>query len=220
MNKKYDYVAFFDLDKTIIRVNSGEYMVRQAYRSGLMSTKDVFKGIYFAIMYKLGLKETMRIIEDMAAWISGISEQTIIQLTKHVFDKFLVHSIRPEMYKEIDFHKRNNAEVVILSAAMPAICTLFANHLNIERFICSDLQIMNGKYTGKPNGSFCFGDEKRIRLEQFCRDNDYSLDSAYCYSDEFSDFTALNVVGHPHCINPDRKLRKIALENKWPIFDW
>ena len=56
MNKKYDYVAFFDLDKTIIRVNSGEVLVRQAYRTGLMSAKDVLKGIYFSILYKLELK--------------------------------------------------------------------------------------------------------------------------------------------------------------------
>ena len=220
MHKKYDYVAFIDLDKTIIRVNSGEFMIRQAYRTGLMSAKDITKGIYLAIMYKLGLKDTMRIIEDMAAWICGTSEQTILELTNHVFDKFLLPSIRPEMYREIKYHKQNNAEVVILSAAMPTICSLFASHLKIERYICSDLEIVNGKYTGKPKGQFCFGDEKRIRLEQFCRKNDYMLDTAYCYSDEFSDFSALNAVGHPRCINPDRKLRKIANENKWPIFDW
>lgn len=220
MGNQHDYVAFFDLDKTILRVNSGEYLVRQAYRTGLMSTRDVLKGIYLAIMYKLGLKNTLRIIEDMAAWISGMSEQKISELTNHVFNTYLIDLIRPEIYKEIKFHKHNNAEVVILSATMPAICKLFAEHLGFERFICTDLEISEGMYTGKPKGAFCFGDEKRIRLEQFCQQHSYSTDAAYYYSDEYSDFNALNAVGHPRCVQPDSKLRKMANENKWPIFDW
>ena len=46
-------------------------------------------------------------------------------------------------------------------------------------------------------------------------------DLAECsgYSDSFSDVPMLSVVGHPACINPDKRLARLARAYDWPILD-
>jgi len=220
MQTKYKYAAFFDLDKTIIRVNSGEILIWQAYHQGLMSIADILKGLWYSILYKFSFKETNRIIEEMAMWMSGLTEETVSRLIKDVFESKLISAIRPEILTEIEKHKKNNGEVIILSATLPAMGNLFTKQLQIHKCICSELEITDGKYSGRSVGPFCFADEKRVRLEKYCKDKGYVLDETYCYADAYSDVSVLNVVGHPKCINPEKKLRAIAIQQNWPILDW
>jgi len=93
MKKKYSYAAFFDLDRTIIRVNSGEILVRQAYKNGLMSKMDILKGFYFTFLYKLELMPTEQIIKGMARWMAGLSEAAVITLSEEIFQTYLIDTI-------------------------------------------------------------------------------------------------------------------------------
>jgi len=43
------------------------------------------------------------------------------------------------------------------------------------------------------------------------------LDRSTAYSDSHTDLAFLEAVGNPVAVNPDRKLRKIALERDWPV---
>jgi phosphoserine phosphatase len=35
-----------------------------------------------------------------------------------------------------------------------------------------------------------------------------------------TDLPLLETVGHPHAVNPDRNLRRIAAERGWPVLDF
>src|SRR3546814_2155548 len=37
------------------------------------------------------------------------------------------------------------------------------------------------------------------------------------YSDSVTDAPMLGTVGHPFAVNPDKDLRKLAVENEWPL---
>ncbi|MEU5235196.1 HAD-IB family hydrolase, partial [Streptomyces anulatus] len=45
----------------------------------------------------------------------------------------------------------------------------------------------------------------------------YDLTKSYAYSDSVTDLPMLEVVGHPTVVNPDRGLRRIAVEKDWPV---
>ena len=40
--------------------------------------------------------------------------------------------------------------------------------------------------------------------------HDHDLKACHAYSDSFSDVPMLSVVGHAFCINPDKKLKRLA----------
>ena len=44
--------------------------------------------------------------------------------------------------------------------------------------------------------------------------NGYDLARSYAYSDSITDVHMLEIVGHPHAVNPDKELRRQAL-NRW-----
>jgi HAD superfamily hydrolase (TIGR01490 family) len=211
------YIAFFDLDRTILSINSGSVLVREAYKSGLMSITDLLNAIYLSWLYKFRLRETTLIISGMGKWLKGLTADEVNSLAKHVVNKHLVNAIRPEIYSEIKFHKEHNAEIVILSSVMIEICRLIGSHLEADNFICTTMEILDGFYTGHPEKNFCFDDEKRVRLMEYCEFRNYNPGESYYYGDSISDLPALEAVGHQVCVEPDRKLASIARERDWRV---
>jgi HAD superfamily hydrolase (TIGR01490 family) len=211
------YVAFFDIDNTILSINSGSTLVREAYKSGLMNNSDLLNAIYLSWLYKFHLRDTDLIVSGMGRWLKGHTVDEVNLLSEHVVNKYLVNAIRPEIYSEIKFHKENNAEVVILSSVIFQICRKLGSYIGVDNVICTVMKVEDGVFTGSPENSFCLEDEKRIRLMQYCEMRNYRLSEAFYYGDSISDLTALKAVGHPVCVQPDRKLSRIAHENGWRI---
>jgi len=79
------------------------------------------------------------------------------------------------------------------------------------------MEVADGVFTGSPENNFCIGDEKRLRLMQYCEMRNYFLSEAFYYGDSISDLTALKAVGNPVCVQPDRKLSRIVHEKGWRI---
>lgn len=214
------YIAFFDLDGTIIGANSGKALVRQAYNTGMMSFCDLVKAVYLSIVYRTHLKGTRKVINDMIYLVAGLPEKSILKLSSDVAANVLIPSIRSEVIAELIYHREQNTKVVILSSALKPVCLKIGNHLAIDDIICSELEVSNGHYTGRPLGRLCFDEEKAERLKEYCEINNTDLGNAWYYADSIDDKPALSIVGHPVCINPDKKLKKIALEKKWKIYQW
>ena len=106
MDNKHKYVAFFDLDGTLLNVNSGEVLVHMAYKNGHMKKKDLLQAFYLAFLYKFKLQEISKIIEKMPKWLAGLSEQSIEDFNKKMFNEVLLHTIRPKMYDELKKHQK------------------------------------------------------------------------------------------------------------------
>lgn len=212
-----DYIVFIDLDKTLLRVNSGVKLIRTAYRKKLLSTGKLLQGIFFALLHKLYPKDDQRIISRMADWLAGYAEKEIADLVMEVFNTQLARQVRPEMIREIELHRKNNARLVILSSALCPVCFAFTGFLHLDDFICSDFEIVNGVYASDTRGKICFGEVKMHKLVEYCRDNHFSLQDAWYYADSYSDLLALTAVGHPVCINPGPRLRSIGRKSGWEI---
>ena len=210
-------VAFFDLDDTLLSINSGSVLVREAYKRGLMSTSDLLNAIYLSWLYKFHLRDTSVIVSGMGRWLKGMTLDEMNVLSDHVVNKHLVNAIRPEIYSEIKFHRENNAEVVILSSAIIQICRQLGSYIGADNVVCTVMEVVDGVFTGLPENKFCFEDEKRIRLIQYCEMRNYNLNETFYYGDSISDLPALKAVGHPVCVQPDRRLSRVSHENGWRI---
>jgi HAD superfamily hydrolase (TIGR01490 family) len=220
INTSVKYIAFFDLDRTIISTNSGRTLFKHSYKNGLITTTDLMRGIYLSFVYKFGLKDTSEIIAGMVKWMKGLPEYELNELSTEVFNQYLLKSIRSEVSSEIGFHKSRGAKTVILSSAIFPVCINVARYLGMDDVVCSNLEIIEGVYTGRSYGPLCFDKEKTVRLIEYCKNNGINpLDSWY-YGDSISDLAVLSCVGNPVCINPDKKLKKAALKRGWKTIFW
>lgn len=216
----YDYIAFFDVDRTLLHVNSGKFLVNRGYRNGLISTKDFLHALFLSFLFKFRLRDAGKIIRKMAGWVKGLSEDKVKELAEEVFHGVLSRAVRREIYGEIRFHKERNARVVILSSAIQLVCQPLADLLSFDDVVCTRLEVRNGVFTGRFVGEACYGEEKVNRLREYCHEMNCSPGKAYYYADSISDFQALDSVGYPVCVNPDKKLTRLAVAKHWRIHEW
>ncbi|MGD0583458.1 MAG: HAD-IB family hydrolase [Bacteroidales bacterium] len=214
------YIVFLDLDGTITSMNSGYALVRAARSKKLIGPGDIANALLCSFFYKLGIVHADRIINIMGRWLIGIKPETLTSVASEAAEKYLLHSIYPEIYDEIRLHRSRNAELAILSSAIEDICRPLARHLKIDHIICTGMEIRNGELTGAPSGNYCYGEEKKRRIILFCEEKGFDRKTAYYYADSFSDLEALESIGNPVCINPDMRLRKKARGENWQIRKW
>lgn len=215
--KKFDYIAFYDLDHTILKDNSATHLMNEAKKREIISGKNFRHAIWLSILYKLRIGNSALMIIKMLSWLKGLREDDISKLCREVFSKHLVDNIRPEILETIKEHRFNKAGIVLLSSASEPICSQFKDYLDMDDLICSKLESVEGILTGKTQGNLVYAREKECRMTQYCNKHGYSQAEAYYYGDSFTDEFVMNAVGHPIAVDPDKKLLRIALKNKWPI---
>ena len=77
----------------------------------------------------------------------------------------------------------------------------------------------NGVYTGRSLRP-CYGALKAQAVREIAVRDHVDLVRSTAYSDSHTDLAFLEAAGRPTAVNPDSKLRRIALEREWPILEF
>jgi HAD superfamily hydrolase (TIGR01490 family) len=217
---KNSYPVFFDVDRTILAINSGTSMILASTREGILSYSQLFEAIFLTMLHRSGLITSEKIISRVARFFKGKTESEIIDFSARLFNETIAPLIRPGALTAIEFHRGKKAELAILSASTNYTCSPLMRELDISNMLCTEMEIENGIFTGLPKSGYCYGEEKLNRALQFCRERGYDLKDAWYYGDSISDLFILEAVGNPRCVDPDKKLRKIAKVRGWDIEEW
>jgi HAD superfamily hydrolase (TIGR01490 family) len=212
--------AFFDLDKTIIAKSSTLAFGRPFYQSGLLNRRAVLRSAYAQFVFALaGADEDQ--MDRMRDYITAMCTGWDVAQIREIVNETLHDIIDPIVYDEaverIQQHKSAGQDVVIVSSSGeevvgPIGAMVGADYVLATRMVVSD----NGKYTGEIE-RYVYGPEKAEAVRELAADRGYDLAASYAYSDSITDLPLLEEVGHPTAVNPDRALRKIAVERGWPI---
>jgi len=96
-----------------------------------------------------------------------------------------------------------------------------AQDLGFEHLICTDLETRpDGILTGDTQGPICTDSHKRTYACELANSLNMDLASSYAYGDHQADIPLLELVGHPHAVEPTEQLRKVASERGWPILSF
>jgi HAD superfamily hydrolase (TIGR01490 family) len=212
--------AFFDLDKTIIAKSSTLAFGRPFYQSGLLNRRAVLRSAYAQFVFALaGADEDQ--MDRMRDYITAMCTGWDVAQIREIVNETLHDIIDPIVYDEaverIQQHKSAGQDVVIVSSSGeevvgPIGAMVGADYVLATRMVVSD----DGKYTGEIE-RYVYGPEKAEAVRELAADRGYDLAASYAYSDSITDLPLLEEVGHPTAVNPDRALRKIAVERGWPI---
>ena len=148
LNRKYSYIAFYDLDHTILKVNSANALVRTARRKDLINGRHFRQAVWLSLQSKYFKGHSSDTIYRMLSWLEGIEEKMILELCEKVFHLKQVSEIRKEIIETMEMHRAKDAALVMLSSATDPICNVVARYLALEDVICSKLEIINGCFTG------------------------------------------------------------------------
>jgi HAD superfamily hydrolase (TIGR01490 family) len=214
------YVVFFDLDRTITKAISGSELVKGALKRKLLTKGDFVNALFMSLLYKFNLMDPVKIVNKMVTWTKGMSEDDMDKLCSEVYSDILLPSVFDDARAEINEHKKRGDKVIILSSALQPICERAAKDLGMDDILCSTLETKDGYLTGLPVGFLCFDVQKEVRLREYCERNGIPLTDTWYYGDSVSDLYALNTVTHPVCVNPEKRLLKIAQKKGWRVEYW
>jgi phosphoserine phosphatase len=79
---------------------------------------------------------------------------------------------------------------------------------------------VEGVYTGRLVGGLLHGEAKAAAVASLAQREGLDLARCSAYSDSANDLPMLRLVGHPHAVNPDARLRAEARRHDWPVYDF
>ncbi len=215
----FEYIAFYDLDHTILDGNSATHLVMEARKRRVMSERQYRHAVWLSILYKLNIGNPTLMINRMLSWLKGLKEADIMALSQDIFHDTIKETIRPMILDTIEEHRAKKGAVVLLSSASTPICQPVTQYMKLDEMICTQLESEHGILTGHTHGKLVYGPEKKVRMLAFCSEKGYDPKDAWYYGDSHTDRYVMEAVGHPVAVSPDKHLRKIAKKNRWPILE-
>ena len=214
--------AFFDLDKTVIATSSALAFGRPFYRDGLISRRDVIKGAYAQLMYRLGGadEQAMARTRDYVAHLcAGWRVEQVQQIVRETLEELIQPYVYAEAAALIEQHRAAGRDVVLVSASGDEMVRPIGELLGITEIIATRMVVADGRYTGAVD-FYAAGPNKVAAVHALAAERHYDLEASYAYSDSITDAQLLATVGRPTAVNPDRALRRIALERGWPMVEF
>lgn len=213
-------LALFDLDNTLLNGDSdhawGIYLADigavdkdeqkqkqdffyQQYVDGVL---DIFD--FCEYQFKI-LKDTPR--EKLESWRADFMHDVI---------EPIVVSGKSEL---LEPHRAQKDTLIIITATNDFITAPIAERLGVKHLIATQAQCVNGKFTGKVDGTPCFQEGKITRLIEWMGEHGGSLENSTFYSDSYNDLPLLEAATTPIVVTPDDKLREHAKSLHWKIID-
>ncbi|WP_416045697.1 HAD family hydrolase, partial [Carbonactinospora thermoautotrophica] len=211
--------AFFDLDKTIIAKSSALAFGKPLYQGGLINRRAVLKIAYAQFVYLIGGADHDQ-MERMRAYLSSLCAGWEARQVREIVAETLHDLIDPLIYDEaaelIEEHHDHGRDVVIVSSSGSEIVEPIGELLGADRVIATRLVVKDGRYTGDIE-FYAYGENKAKAIKELAESEGYDLTRCYAYSDSITDLPMLETVGHPYAVNPDRALRREAMNRGWPV---
>jgi HAD superfamily hydrolase (TIGR01490 family) len=214
--------AFFDLDRTLISRATPLALANSFRRRRLVRRRDLFRAALWQLVFLVrgvGEREMRRAAEDGMRLLRGVPVAAVDELLAEAMERVL----RPLMYREsLDLacsHHDQGEPVYVISASLQQIVERVADDLGLDGAVGSTCEIESGIYTGRSLRP-CYGSLKADAVREIAVRDGIDLARSTAYSDSHTDIAFLEAVGRPKVVNPDKKLRKVALERGWPILQF
>lgn len=211
--------AFFDLDKTIISKSSTLAFGPSFYRHGLITRGDALRTAFAQVVFRaVGADHNRmeRIREQVGDLCRGWSADRVSEIVRRHLDETILPLVYTEARRLIAAHGHAGQDVIIVSSSGMEMVGPIGARLGASAVIATRMQVADGCYTGEME-FWAYGEAKAHRMRELAIRRGYRLRDCYAYSDSITDLPMLEAVGHPHAVNPDRALRRVARERQWPV---
>jgi HAD superfamily hydrolase (TIGR01490 family) len=212
--------AFFDMDKTVLAVNSGTLWLRHLVTHREITAFELARATWWLALYQLALVDGEFVFAEAAGSVKGQREVDMRRTCDRWFAEKVAPHITAGACDKVAEHRARGDLLAVLSSSSPYASEPLGAHLDIPHVLCTRLEVKDGIFTGAVAGSVCFGRGKVRVAEEFAREHDVDLSASWFYTDSYSDLPMLERVGHPVAVNPDLRLRRCARARGWPTLRW
>jgi HAD superfamily hydrolase (TIGR01490 family) len=208
-------LAIFDLDNTFLDGDSdynwGLFLVRE----GLVDKKtheDSNKKFYAD--YNAGKLDIYEFTEFQFKFFKNNPRKLLDKLITRFIEEVAESMITKKARNLVSEHRDNGDKLLIITATNSYITKPIGDLLGIDDLIGTDLEEVNGEFSGKVKGIPSFKEGKVERLNFWLKQKGFvskDFEQIYFYSDSQNDLPLLRIVSNPVAANPDEVLKKEAI---------
>ncbi len=217
--------AFFDVDGTLYNANMWrgltEYVSRHKRANYARIYYAALMPLYFMRKLRLISEETFRKpwVLNMGWMLRGWSEAEGDAAFQWIAEQHIRPSAREDVIARLREHVDKRHAVVLVSAMLAPTLRLVGEPLNVTGTVGTEIEIKDGRFTGRVLPPACMGIEKDRLTRRFLQARGIAIDYAasYAYADSISDLALFEMVGHPVAVYPDLHLDALARQKGWEI---
>lgn len=213
-------IAFFDLDRTVLSVNSLTGWMRREVRLGHLSKRRAAQGVLWIGAYRMGFSRMERLIRAAVADLAGAEESVLVARTREYYDNELRTRVRPGVQGAVERHRGRGDALFLLTASSEYLAQAVVDDLDMDGALANRFEVVDGRFTGRPIEPVCFGPGKADLARELADQRGVALRDCAFYTDSYSDLPAMELVGEPVAVNPDPRLMREAERRGWRVVDW
>jgi HAD superfamily hydrolase (TIGR01490 family) len=216
--------AFFDVDNTLMRGASIYHFARGLAARNMFTPLDLLKMTWVQVAYRLRGKEDSGHIDAVRqsalAFVADHTVADIVELGEEIYDETMAQRIWQGTRDLALRHLAAGERVWLVTATPVELANILSSRLGLTGALGTVAETRDGVYTGALVGGLLHGEAKAEAVRALAAREGLDLSLCSAYSDSANDLPMLQLVGHPHVVNPDSRLLAEARQQGWPVHDF
>ena len=214
-------LALFDLDNTLLSGDSDYEWAQFLIEEGVLD-----RGRYeaenrrFYDQYKAGTLDIFEFLDFQLAPLAQYPRERLDRWHEAFMERKIRPIIRDKGRSLLRRHQDHGSLCAIITSTNAFVTGPIAREFGIAHLLATEIEEIDGRFTGRPRGTPCFREGKIECLSRWLLQQGASVQSfsaSWFYSDSSNDLPLLEHVTRPVAVDPDDVLRRTALQRGWEV---
>jgi HAD superfamily hydrolase (TIGR01490 family) len=213
-------LALFDLDHTLVSADSDVLWCEFLGGEGLLAATFAEQYRSVASHYDAGTVSPVDYCNFHAGILAGHTPGELLPLRERFFRDCVRPRISDDARDLLRRCRERGDTLVLTTATNRVVSELTAADLGVDHYLCTELETVDGRYTGRTSGTLNMRSGKVERVRQWLLDSgqpEQLLREATFHTDSINDLALLSVVRRPIVVDPDSRLESTALRKGWIV---
>lgn len=214
-------LALFDLDNTLLAGDSDFEWAQFLIAKGVLDREvHEAKNREFYEHYKAGTLDIHAFLDFQLKPLARHPRPQLEAWHREYLETRILPMISDQARALVRKHQQEADQVAIITATNRFVTGPIAREFGVEHLIATEVEEIDGQYTGRGAGIPCFKEHKVTRLEMWLAELGLlweDVTESWFYSDSLNDLPLLAKVTDPVAVDPDETLKGAALERGWSI---
>lgn len=210
-------LAVFDLDKTIVADNCSFHFCRYLVSKKVLPLSSLFYSVFYYIQHVFfGMSLTDLHHKVFEHSLRGLPLAKLEENVGPFLNHYLLSGVYAPVFSELRLAQQLGHYTLILSSSPSFLVEKIAQQLGVSEWRATQYAVDNEKKLCNIT-SIMQGEDKAVCVQEIAGRLAVEKEQITAYSDSFLDLPFLLTAGTAIAVNPDRKLRRFSLQNKWSI---
>jgi HAD superfamily hydrolase (TIGR01490 family) len=219
--QRSDVVAVFDLEGTVVDstiVHQYLWVRSSGFR------KAAWPGEFARLIasapgyLRTDRRDRGEFIRSFLRRYEGMPVSRLERIVQGGYGDTLLRHTSPDAIAAIKAHREAGHRTVLVTGSIGVLVEPLAGLF--DEVVASEMHSRDGVLTGYLARPPLVAESRAAWLQRYADQHDFDLSGSYGYGDSHADLSWLELVGHPHAVNPDTQLQREAQRRHWRIDSW